>query len=57
MLLLVKRNTKIKNLYVIEHPNKSIIKTIINLFQSIKFNQRKPKFIITTGADVAVPTF
>lgn len=53
-----KRNTKIKNLYVIEHPNKSIIKTIINLFQSIRILiKEKPKFIITTGADVAVPTF
>ena len=53
-----KRNTKLENLYLIEHPNKSIIKTIRNLFQSIRILiKEKPKFIITTGADVVVPTF
>ena len=53
-----KSGTIVKNnIYYITHPQKKIIRTIKNLFDSLKILIReKPKIIISTGADVALNT-
>lgn len=43
--------------YYITHPQKKIIRTMINLLDSLKvLIKEKPKIIISTGADVALNT-
>ena len=53
-----RRATEVQGrVYRISHPRRRLWRTIVNAFQSIAILAReRPKLIISTGADVAVPT-
>ena len=45
-------------IYFVTHPRRSILGTLKNCFESLRIILReRPEIVISTGADVAVPTF
>lgn len=47
-----------KPVYFVTHPRRSVFRALRNCVESLKIILReRPKIVISTGADVAVPTF